>query len=237
MRTLKILSLGIGALLLVPAGPSAGTATDEVATWELNDPAGSATMRDSSGHGIHGNVGDEVQTNVRVAGATAYRWTKVNPNQFPAKPERLVTVDDDDLNPGSGDYAVTVRFRTTHSAGNLMQKGQAGSRGGYFKLQNVRGKITCLFRGYDDGVRQSKAVNSGSIPLNDGAWHVITCERTADKVEMTIDGERIRRGRGPTGTISNQLPLSLGGKYNCDQVKITCDYWSGDFDYVTIKAG
>jgi Laminin G domain len=179
-----------------------------------------------------------VQTGVNVAGATAYRWTKVHPNEPPAKPERLVLVDDDDLNPGSGDYAVTVRFRTTHSAGNLIQKGQAGARGGYFKLQNVSGKITCLFRGRDsNGNVLSEAVNSGSVALNDGAWHVLTCERLTDRVVMTIDDTRTRRALGPTGTISNGNPLSLGGKWNCDQVKITCDYWSGDFDYVTIKAG
>jgi hypothetical protein len=36
---------------------------------------------------------------------------------------------DNRLNPGSGDFAVELRMRTTHSLGNVIQKGQAG-RGG-----------------------------------------------------------------------------------------------------------
>ena len=36
------------------------------------------------------------------------------------------------LNPGSGNFAVEFRMRTTHSFGNVIQKGQAGSKGGYW---------------------------------------------------------------------------------------------------------
>jgi hypothetical protein len=38
-----------------------------------------------------------------------------------------------------------------------------------------------------------------------------------------------------TGTISNTSTLSIAGKLNCDQVKITCDYWTGQMDYVQIS--
>ena len=52
---------------------------------------------------------------------------------------------------------------------------------------------------------------------------------------MTIDGVRTRRGLGPTGSITSNLPLTIGGKSNCDQVTITCDYFAGDIDYVKIE--
>lgn len=227
----------VAALALGTAAPGTGAATKPVASWEMNQPSGARTMVDSGPHDIDGNIGSAVVTGVVYAGATGYRWPSVNPVEPPAKPERLVTVNDGRLNPGSGDYAITMRFRTTRSAGNMIQKGQSGTAGGYYKWQNVRGKITCLFRGRTaNGTVVSKSVNSGDTPLNDGAWHVLTCERTADLLTLTIDGSRTRRAHGPTGTISNTAPVTLGGKLNCDQVKVTCDYFSGDMDYVRITS-
>jgi hypothetical protein len=54
-------------------------------------------------------------------------------------------------------------------------------------------------------------------------------------VTMSIDGQRTGRNTNPTGTIANTRPLTIAGKGNCDQVEITCDYFSGDIDYVRIE--
>ena len=76
------------------------------------------------------------------------RLVLVRPAPAPADPEHLAVVPHSPrLNPGSGDFAVEFRMRTTHSFGNVIQKGQSGSAGGYFKLQQPNGKISCLFRG------------------------------------------------------------------------------------------
>ena len=40
---------------------------------------------------------------------------------------------------------------------------------------------------------------------------------------------------GSTGNITNNRPISIAGKLNCDQVTTTCDYFTGDIDYITIK--
>ena len=40
--------------------------------------------------------------------------------------------------------------------------------------------------------------------------------------------------KGSTGKISNTRPISIAGKLNCDQVTTTCDYFTGDIDYVKI---
>ncbi len=75
------------------------------------------------------------------------------------------------------------------------------------------------------------------MALNDGQWHTIRCERTATKVVMTIDGTKKRTGNGATGAITNTSVMTIGGKVNCDQVKVTCDYFVGDIDYVRIEKG
>ncbi len=158
------------------------------------------------------------------------------PNQPPAKPERLIQVADPRLNPGTRDFAVTIRFKTSRTFGNMIQKGQANTPGGYFKWQIPLGKLACLFRGRaPDGTVLSKSVNSGDILLNDDQWHTVRCERTVDRVTMTIDGVRTRKALGPTGSISNTVPMTIAGKVNCDQATITCDYFVGEMDFIKIE--
>jgi len=215
---------------LLGGSPAAASATVVLAQWDVNAAPGATVMLDSSGHAINGVVGSAVQTGAVFDGATAFRWSNVKPNQPPAKPERLVQVANSALNPGTRDYAVTIRYRTTHDFGNVIQKGQAGSKGGYFKFQQPGGKISCLFRG-----SAGSAAVSAKTPLNDGAWHIVRCERTSTEVTMTVDGVVVGRTKHATGSISNNVPLTIGGKLNCDQVSITCDYFAGDIDYITIQ--
>jgi hypothetical protein len=42
---------------------------------------------------------------------------------------------------------------------------------------------------------------------------------------------------GPTGDITNTVPLTIGGKLNCDQISVTCDYFVGEIDYIRIEVG
>jgi Laminin G domain len=221
------------AAALSMASPARAAINQPVAIWQMNEPSGATTMVDSSGNGINGAIGAHVLTGVALTGGgTGYRFPYLKPNTPPADPEHLVQVANRTaLNPGSGDFAVEFRMRTTHSFGNIVQKGQAGSKGGYFKFQQPSGKVSCLFRG---SVGSSTA-SSGTVRVNDGNWHVVRCERTSSSVTMTVDGVVTGRNRNPTGTIANTRPLTIAGKLNCDQVDITCDYFSGDLDYLKIE--
>jgi hypothetical protein len=236
----KILPAALLAPLLV-AGLTQGSAQaaaqlSPVATWEMNEAAGATVMGDSSGNGVTGSIGSVVDTGTLVQGAVAYRFPYTAPNTTPADSPRLVTVGSSALNPGDRDFSITIRYRTTHDFGNIMQKGQHGAKGGYWKLEAPHGKLTCLFRGMVDGTLVGKTVNSG-VALNDGQWHTVTCLRTATQITMTIDGTKTRRAKGATGTISNNVAMTIGGKTNCDQVNVTCDFFSGDIDRVAVSAG
>ena len=74
------------------------------------------------------------------AGRPGYHWVFTSPTAPPAKPERIVQANRPTLNPNSGNYTVTLRYRTTKHFGNIVQKGQAGSSGGYFKIENPGGR-------------------------------------------------------------------------------------------------
>ncbi len=232
-------AIAIAPLLLaglVPASAQAAAQSlSSVATWEMNEPSGAATMVDSSGNGLDGTIGSVVRTGTSVDGAVGYRFPFGPPNTTPADTPRLVQVNNSALNPGNRDFAITIRFRTTRDFGNVLQKGQHGAKGGYYKLELPHGKLTCLFRGVVNGTLVGKTVNSG-VPLNDGQWHNVTCLRTATQITMTIDGTKTRRANAVTGAINNTVPLTIGGKVNCDQIKVTCDFYTGDIDRVDIAA-
>ena len=52
----------------------------------------------------------------------------------------------------------------------------------------------CLYRSRDSrgNLLGQKAVTAPR-PLNDGAWHTVRCEKTVDRVTMTIDGTTVVR--------------------------------------------
>jgi hypothetical protein len=222
------------AAALIAATPAMASAATTSGLWNMNEPRGSTVMTDSSGNGLHGTVGSDVRTGVVAAGATGYNFPYLLPNKPPARPQHLVTVPSNaKLNPDAGTYAVTVRYRTTQNFGNILQKGQNATPGGYWKFEQPNGIVACLFK---DANGRQKAVRS-KIALNDGRWHTVKCERSATAVTMYVDGARHNRLAGTTGTIANSNELAIGGKSRCDQYRTTCDYFVGDIDYVRIDKG
>jgi len=240
MRTRNLFGLAIFTtasigLAAIGAAPAAAVVSSTSALWEMNDEPGATTMVDSSGYGVDGSIGVAVQTGVSFDGSQGYRWAFASPTKPPAKPERIILVWNDDLNPGSADYAVEIRYRTKQPFGNIVQKGQGGATGGYFKLENPKGMPQCVFRGVDASGNWKRKLVQSPTPLNDNAWHTVRCEREGKQLRLYIDGSLVKTANGSSGTIWNDRPISIGGKYNCDQITTSCDYFTGDIDYVKIE--
>jgi hypothetical protein len=137
------------------------------------------------------------------------------------------------LNPGTSDFAVTVRFKTARVASNVVQKGQAGTSGGYWKVEIHNGLATCQFHG---STGQQRAVLSKSR-VDNAVWHTVRCDRTASGVSISVDGTRQRTLSGPTGFIANTLQMSIGGKSQCNQSTVGCDFFAGEISYVRVQKG
>lgn len=236
-RGLAVVSIVAAAFLGTagPAGASTGSArgrSSMVALWTMNEAPGSRTMNDASGHGHRGKIGSEVHAGVQISGATGLRFDRLQPDTPPAHPGHLVTVPDSKaLDPGNRDYSVTIRLRTTEFFGNIIQKGQATVPGGNFKMQIPNGIVQCFFRG---SARTMLAQTTQH--LNDGRWHTVRCERSSNALILTVDGHQAARTPGWTGRIANSWPLTIGGKVDCDQRHVGCDYYAGDLDYAEIDA-
>ncbi len=216
---------------VLAGGHSAGAAGPQVlGYWTMDEAAGATTLVDSSGNGYHGTIGNKVLVAQRIAGATAHNFPYIS-STAPPDPGRLDIVDQRSaLNPGTGDFAVEVRVNTYSTHSNIFQKGQSGASGGFWKVEISDGLAACVFRG-----------SSGSVGLKsktrvtDKTWHVIRCERYATEAIMILDGVRVARTPVRTGNIANSWTLSIGGKSNCDSIKVECDYLRGSIDYVKIE--
>jgi hypothetical protein len=221
--------------------PVDAAATQTVALYEMNESSTATVLVDTSGNGLNGAIGPNAESGVSILGATAHRFLDRSPTQLPAEPERLDTVPHSPLlNPDSEDFSITVRYRTTKPFGNLVQKGQNGAVGGYFKIELPFGRPTCLFKGIVNGVLVQHAVEAPEgmgYELNDNTFHTIMCERLPNRIALWIDGVEAKRFVGATGNIANDRNLSIAGKSNCDQIETTCDYFVGDIDWIRIQKG
>ncbi len=222
-----------GCWIGVDAG-TAQAATTVAAHYQMNEGSNATVMRDSGPNGIDGTIGRKIAINHQFGGATGYRWTYKKPNALPAERDRLALVADDDrIDADDEDYAIEFRYQSTNSFGNVVQKGQNASPGGYFKFEQPFGKMTCLFKdknGKQKAVRNPKATN-------DGAWHTVRCELSDWGIRLFVDGKQVASKQTSMAAINNSRPLSIGGKENCNQISVTCDYFTGRIDYVLIEKG
>jgi hypothetical protein len=219
-----------------PAASAAGPVPVVTMNLQLNEPFGSTVAHDSSGMGHDGAIGSHITMNGSYAD-----WDRHSPSaHIYYGAAHLIVVDDApdaSLDPGAGNFSVEFRYRTTDKFGNVLQKGQARTVGGQVKFQQPQGYLSCMFKS-----PTGRASIKSTMPLNDGQWHVIRCDRTPTDVTLYVDGVYNNRIRHTTGTIDNNFPWTLGGKIDCDTSDPTvgadsCDYFPGDIDYLTLTKG
>lgn len=229
---------GTSAAGVHPGAAASLTAGVLTADFEMDEPVGSAVMTDSSGNGLDGTivVSPQITTGwLSYDGAIGYHWLRRPPSDPPADPSRVIQVPDNlNLEPGASSttFTIEMRYRTKEKFGNIAQKGQATTAGGQWKIQNPQGRPSCLFKG---SIR--RVATRVPTPINDNLWHVLTCVRTTDRVTVLVDGVEVNHQNGFTGSIDNTWPMTVGGKLDCDQIQVTCDYFSGDIDWIRISKG
>jgi len=221
---LMLIAGAVAACSLLPAGPASAALT-AVANWQMNEEPGATTMGDRSGNKTTGRIGDQVD--VGGGDYTFAAHTGTTPSR------RVVTVPDkDSLDPGTAHFVVSLRFRTSARDGNLIQKGQSGIAGGFWKVEVHEGRMTCHFR---DAAGNTAAVRTVG-QVTDGAWHTARCERTASGVSLTVDGVRTAR-TDAIGTVSNGAVVAIGGKLKCNWGSVGCDPFVGALDWVVVRRG
>jgi hypothetical protein len=243
MRVIKGIVVVSVALLMGVLTATPAAALELVGDYGMNEGTNASVMEDESGHGLDGDIGEDVLTGRSFGGgAVGYRFEgPLNVQNH----ERLVLVPDNPLlDPGTDAYSVTVRFRTNGTRPNIIQKGQSEDRGGMWKLVIHTGWPRCHYR---DENHNTKAIGFKGSPdpdakVSDGDWHVLRCVRNTNSVCVYLDEGTPQQMHkcinGSIGRIDNIRPLSIGGKQRCDpnNASRTCDYFTGDIDWVRIDS-
>jgi hypothetical protein len=230
-RLLSLASFALVGAVMIPALTGCAAST-QITQWEMNEPVGATVMKDTSGSGINGAIGNEVQVGSVREGRTGYGapWVGNGPGATVHR-GKLVVVNDSRLNPGTQDYVVATTFRHVITGTNVLQKGQAGLPGGYFKIETHLGHVTCFFEGANGVI--SSVVSPKTY--NDNVFHAYRCERKAAfGVRLSVDNVVVGTNPKQPGNISNNQPFVIGGKYACDQTTVECDYFSGMIDRVAV---
>jgi Laminin G domain len=224
---------GAVAVLVVTTGTvgvvSASAAWTKVAIWRMNEPPNADVMQDSSGHNRDGVIGNHVTTGVAVKDQNkAYEWA-ADPGV--RDPEYLVYVNRRTMNPFRDAFKVTVRLKTT-ADGNILQKGQATTAGGMWKVEVANGRAFCTFKG---SAGRGAVGSWKTVEVANGQWHTVQCIRRRTGVTIVVDGGIPRTEPGRTGNIANDWTLTIGGKRFCNPPTVSCQYYVGLLDSVAIR--
>jgi hypothetical protein len=177
----------------------ASAASVTVAQWHMDETSGSV-MADSVGAN-HGTLHSVAVGRPGFAG-TAY--------EFNGRSSYVSVPSNANLNPGSRNVTVTIRMNTTRRPTgtgdfDLIRKGYYSSAGGEWKVEyQPSGKATCGFKG-----SRGYAELTAGPSVSNGAWHTITCAKTASLVRLTVDGASFTKNAA-VGSISNSNPVIVG---------------------------
>jgi len=228
MRGLNTTLFSLAAIVATAVGATPAAAAG---TPVLRYSFDQGTPVDESGRG-HGLTTHAVRGGATLAVAHGTGQALRFPEHCPGrKCPRVVlqTASTDELNPGTAAFRfganILLPKRETTAGQNVLQKGYSSS-GGQYKLQidGKAGRPSCVIVG--TGERRIHQARS-PIPVADGAWHSIECQRNGTQLTVVVDGvARATTTLPATLSVSNQAPLSIGGKgayANNDQFQGTLD--------------
>jgi Concanavalin A-like lectin/glucanases superfamily len=205
---------------VLAAAPLAAAAT--VSLWHMNETAGT-TMVDSVGG--HNGTAQHVALGQPGFQGTAYG--------FPGRPAIVTIPSSPDLNPGGGTFRATGHIRTstvtTDDSADVMRKGVSTSSATFWKMElrpnstHTSERVRCYFRGTSGVISVFGSTNN----IADGAWHTITCAKTASSVSITQDGVTHAKA-GAVGFVSNGTRMTIGAKSTTD------DAYQGLIDEVSV---
>jgi len=119
------------------------------------------------------------------------------------------------LNPGARDIrygaSILLAADATTKGENILQKGLSTTGESQFKLQvdGYTGQPSCVMVGINS---HDIHVALSSRTVADGAWHQLSCFRTADVLAILMDGQTVGSVLIPaTLAINNDRPLEIGG--------------------------
>ena len=125
-----------------------------------------------------------------------------------------VVPDADSLDPGAADFSFGASVRLlpmeTGGGGNVVEKGWLQAPGGQWTLNvdALDGHPSCVVEGRLEGPTQ--VIVRSRVTVADGAWHSVSCHKTAESVRIVVDGTEDELTES-IGDVANTAPILIGG--------------------------
>jgi len=215
--------LSATAVVLAPAGTAEAATT--AALYHMESPG---SLVDSSGNANNGTT----KQITSVAGSSGKGY------HFNGSSSVATVPDSPTLNPGTARLQLTAHVRFTEppkSVGDydLVRKGQAGTTGGEWKMEifppSSNRSLATAFCLFQDAKKNTASIR-GTTNLANGAWHTVSCIKTATQVTLVVDGVA-RSVSAKLGSIGNNRPLVIGSQSGGG------DWYKGDMDEVSVQIG
>jgi hypothetical protein len=202
-KRLTAIAVLIPAGLAVTALPAAASGT---VILQYSGGAIGSTAVDSSGHGNDGTLHNVTAT----GGAYSFNGT----NSYVSAPASST------INPGTRNFSYSVSIKLpagyTYTRDiSLVRRGASKFAGAYYKMEMVYNKSTGNMR-LECALRDSTGgrgfVATSANTLNDGAWHTLTCAKTATTVSLTKDAHTYTKPANLADMSSGTQPLNFGAE-------------------------
>ncbi|MEV6597235.1 LamG-like jellyroll fold domain-containing protein [Actinoplanes sp. NPDC051346] len=193
----------------------AGTAPTEVVRYTFDDTAGTLFPDVTGGPQPLKTVSSKggALTSIAHGNGTAIQFPPPCRHE-PCPRVALRAKNSASLNPGRGPIrfgaSVLLSRQQTTKGENIVQKGYS-ARGSQYKLQidGTAGKPSCAMVDAEGRVHIARS----SVTVADDSWHTLECRRKGTWLSIRVDGRRRGSTTVPADlTISNTVPLSIGGK-------------------------
>ncbi len=191
--------------------------------WTFDEGSGSVAA-DSSGSGLDGTI----------IGATHTTGVSGSALTFDQTTDRVVIPNDPSLDPGTGDFSLSIWFNSTHLPPDstfpelAVKKTLGGAESGWelFVWQSTPNQTLLIWKVWENGTWWSV-----SAPVSqDGVWHHAAAIVDGSTLRLYVDGAEVANGSHGASTISSPVDLGIGGT-------ATQDDWAafvGDLDEIRV---
>ena len=222
----------------VAAGTTLAAGTT-VAAWSFNQPSG-GVVTDTTGRGHDAQADPTAPFFSFSLDPVLGRYVGL----FEHDDGRVLIPASADLSPGSADFSIGITIKTVDDNGNTFQAGTTKPNQDFVKFEvadiyqhAISGIPRCHFTG-DASLAVGGYLILGPQPINDGRWHTIRCQKTANAIAMWVDGVVVNVRKVVIGTVDlSGSEWSIGGKYMPNMVTAPWDMFTGTVRdaYITHK--
>lgn len=170
-----------------------------VGAWNMEETAG-ANVADSSGNGNNGLATNTSIIDGYWAGKKARQCISTNN-------DKIVIPKNADLDFGSGDFTIATIMKTTlgDDGRPFDKRDQATGVGWWFYQYNTKTDM------YIRDSALNTAVTANNVTTNNGSWHSIVSFRSADEINIRIDGAlQTAQSCAGFGNINADFDVELG---------------------------